>query len=201
MDNEFKSISPPFDISTDSYGGNQGDFKTKRNINTGCGPIALMNMYAYYKGEKLDKEKLIELEESVLSYLKGPVIAPFQFIMGAKKLFREEGMEIKHDTVISFSINSMSFIRLQNFIKKYIDLGHPLAMLVGPINPFKKEQNLELHDFRNHWVLITEYNFKEDEKLVSVSSWGEKYILNLTDLLSIRLFLSVTSIVPFREIS
>lgn len=193
-------LEKPFDISTTSYGGSQMWYTNKRNLNTGCGPIALMNIFSYYNDIKFEKEDLLKFQDKVQDYLKGPVISPEQFINGARRLFNNYGFDVSYIKNTAFLLNSKSFLNIQNQIKDSLSQGRPIALLIGPSIPFLKDEYK--HDFRNHWVLITEYdeNTLEKDDLL-VSSWGEQFNLNLTKLKKSKLFISTVTLIPYKVTS
>lgn len=196
-----KELKVPFDVCQEMYGGNQMDYKNEKDINTGCGIVALTNIYVYNKGQKYSKEELLKIQEETTKYLKGPVLLPFQFLSGAKKLFASENKEILKKVKWAFTSESSSFKKLIDFVKESVNAGVPVALLIGPGVPFS--ENKYRSDFEKHWVLITEYF--DDERNngfdlnVSVSSWGQKFEISLKALLDSKLFISAVTVLPYRQ--
>lgn len=183
-----------FDISPDSYGGNQMWHSKKIHMKTGCGPVALSNIFAYHMGLKLNRPKLLELQEEILRYLRGPVVFPQQFISGARKLFKAHGFGVASRSITLFGIKSSKYREMIEMVKTSIDLDRPVALLTGPNKPFSGE--VYRPDFKNHWVLITdmEYYPESEKYIVHVSSWGECFEINLEKLVNSKIFVSVISI-------
>ena len=185
-------LSQPFDISMDSYGGNQMWFKNKYMLKTGCGPVALTNLYAWVKGLSLSKDDFEALQNVTSKYLKGPVMFPQHFILGARQLFHQNGYFINpiHLTLLKF--NHKTWIQTLAFIALSLESDNPVALLIGPNRP-----NTHYHrDFSNHWVLITAMTLSKDTKetRLTVSSWGAVYHLDLKVLLDSKFFLSLVSL-------
>lgn len=188
-----------FDISPESYGGNQMWHSKKIHVKTGCGPVALSNLFAYHMGLKLDRIELVNLQEEILHYLRGPVIFPGQLIRGARKLFKTYELDISSRSVTLFSINSSKYTVLIELIKSSLDLDWPVALLTGPNKPF--QGGVYRPDFKNHWVLITDMEYFQEsrEHIIHVSSWGECFELNLEKLIKSKIFVSVVSIKVLKE--
>jgi hypothetical protein len=72
-------------------------------------------------------------------------------------------------------------------IKTSIDSNNPVAMLMGPNVPGSTYKD----EFANHWVTITGYYYNGDSYVVTVSSWGTIYTLNLYSLEKSKIFVDI----------
>lgn len=185
-------LSQPFNVSIDSYGGNQMWFKKPYLLQTGCGPVALTNLYAWFKGMSLSKNDFEALQNVIWRYLKGPVVLPQQFILGARRLFRQAGFHLNPIHVTLLKNNPKAWNQALGFIARSLESDDPVALLIGPHRP----KTIYHRDFSNHWVLITALDLSENNKkaTLTVSSWGAVYQLDLNDLLDSKIFLSLVSL-------
>lgn len=185
-------LSRPFDVSVDSYGGNQMWFKNKYMLKTGCGPVALANLFAWSRGMSLSKDDFEALQNITTKYLKGPVVLPQQFILGARRLFHQDGYHVNplHLTLLKTKPNTLN--QALDFIAHSLESDEPVALLIGP----NRSKTSYRRDFSNHWVLITAMTLSKDQEKVclTVSSWGTVYQLDLKALLDSKLFLSLVSL-------
>ena len=186
------TLSQPFDVSLDSYGGNQMWFKNKYMLKTGCGPVALANLYAWFKGLSLSKDDFEALQNVTTKYLKGPVVLPQQFILGARRLFGQDGYHLNPIHLTLLQANPKTWNQALAFIAHSLESDDPVALLIGPNRPKTSYHR----DFSNHWVLITAMTLSKDksEARLTVSSWGAVYHLDLKALLDSKFFLSLVSL-------
>lgn len=189
MDQHFQ-LSRPFDVSTAGYGGNQMWFQKQHQLQTGCGPVALTNLFAWFHGMSLSREDMEALQDVTTRYLKGPVVHPRQFIFGARRLFRRDGFHLDpiHMTVFRSTPDNQD--RLRRFIAVSLQSDDPVALLMGPNLPGSTYRR----DFKNHWVLITAMEISKGTVTLTVSSWGTPYTVDLDQLTRSKLFLSLVSL-------
>lgn len=185
-------LSHPFEVSLGSYGGNQMWFKNKYMLKTGCGPVALTNLYAWFKGLSLSRDDFEGLQNLTSKYLKGPVVMPQQFILGARRLFRQESYQLNPIHLTLLQTNPKTWNQGLAFIATSLESDNPVALLIGPNRPKASYHR----DFSNHWVLITAMTLSKDkdEVRLTVSSWGAVYHLDLKALLDSKFFLSLVSL-------
>lgn len=188
----YYALRTPFAMVRGAYGGSQMWHQDKRLVQTGCGPVALANIFAFYRFLNLSVKEMTDLQVKVTDYLKGPVFTPWQFISGTRKLFGKYGIGLDADVIFSFSSERFSYIRAVELIKRELLENRPVMILTGPDRPFKKTF---AHDFRNHWVTVTALTVTEKET-VTVSSWGTQYQLDLKRLLDSKIFMAVIAIRP-----
>lgn len=184
----------PFDIVHGSCGGSQMWHTLPRRIRTGCGPTALANLYAWHNGSVLSRQEMMDLQETVWTHLKGPVISPGQFLRGAKRLFQAHGQTITADRLTLLSNKAQARQRAIRFIADALAKGSPPALLLGPQRPGSDYRR----DVRNHWVIVTSMETNGKDAVLQVSSWGSLLELDLASLLSSKLFLSLLKLIPAR---
>lgn len=184
-----------FDVSEGSYGGNQMWHSKPRLVKTGCGPVALTNIFAYHLGLKLTQAEMTRLQEEITEHLHGPVVMPLQFILGAKKLFKAYGFVIATETRTCFLHRRESYANILALIRHSITLDRPVALLTGPNRLFR--QTVYMPEFKNHWVLITDLDSdpRTGGNHVGVSSWGEHFRVDLEQLAGSKMFISVVSLI------
>ena len=189
-------LNRDFDIVKGFYGGSQNWFKSRYNVQTGCGPVALTNSFAWLSGMSLELEEMKELQEKVQNYLKGPVIYPEKFIQGARKFFQSEGYEIETEHLTLFRSGSTQRKKLILFIAAALEDNRPPALLLGPNTPGSAEpgQGIYRKDFSSHWVLITGLDVTGDDAVLTVSSWGSEFQLELGQLLKSKVMVSCVSL-------
>lgn len=189
-------------------GGTFGDMQNE----FGCGPVAAANITAYYAyayyalrnlysrqawdiiNYTMHMDKLYDYGPSV------PVILP-DFINMIKSYSSSRGFALtEHKASAYFYYFSTDFAALCQNIVNGIAHNAPVALLIGPgsetYDPYCGTNILvdgdmtQINNFSNHWVTITSYSFAYDDcTFASVSSWGERYILNLSALIDKRTFL------------
>lgn len=185
-----------FDVVNGYYGGNQLWYQSHRNRQTGCGPVALSNAFAWFTGLSLDEADMKALQEKVQNYLQGPVLHPRQFIRAAKNLFASEGYSLEADYITLYRSGSVQRKKLILFIAAQLEENRPPALLLGPNAPASGKPGEPVYhkDFSNHWVLVTGLDVDGDDGILHVSSWGNEFHLALGDLLASKLVISCVSL-------
>lgn len=186
-------LSRDFNVTHDSFGGNQMWYPEIRQVKTGCGPVALANLYAWHRGLSLDNEEMTRLMLAVLHHLKGPVIHPLSFIRGARSLFEARGFDLEASYLLLIRRTPEKRAKLLDLIRESLSEDRPLPLLMGPNR--KKDEGYR-RDFHTHWVLITGMDLIDDKIILEVSSWGKSFNLDLDRLADSKWFLSVLSITP-----
>lgn len=184
------SLSRPFDVSKVSYGGNQMWYEKKFQLQTGCGPVALANLFAWSNGMTLDQREMLALQEAVSRYLRGPVVIPWQFIRGARHLFQRDGFQLDPITMTLARHTREGRERAIGFIAAALSADDPPVMLMGPNRPGATYRR----DFKNHWVMITELRVHPDHAELTVSSWGQSFTVDLDRLIRSKLFISLVAL-------
>lgn len=194
MTKQFR-LNKPFDVVKDAFGGSQMWFKSHYDIQTGCGPVALTNAFAWFTGQSLSQPDMIALQEKVQNYLKGPVLLPQKFSAGARKLFQSEGYDLATTSLTVVRSGSVQRKELILFIADSLADNRPVALLLGPNRPnFPRQAEVYRKDFSTHWVLITGLDVEGDDAILFVSSWGNEFQLELSRLLVSKLFVSCVSL-------
>ncbi|WFF73862.1 hypothetical protein [Proteiniclasticum sp. QWL-01] len=188
-------LSRPFDISLESYGGSQMWFPQKYQLQTGCGPVALANLYAWYRNLRLNQSDMTRLQELITRFLSGPVVLPQQFIRGARRLFERSGFHLDPIRQTLFRHSPKGRERVLRLIISSLETDHPLPLLMGPNRPGAVYRR----DFKNHWVLITGLDLEAERAVLHVSSWGSPFEVDLDQLIQSKLFISVLSLRVSRQ--
>ena len=183
-------LSRPFDVSRGSFGGSQMWYQDSFDLQTGCGPVALANLFAWFNGLALDQAEMTALQETVTRYLKGPVVAPWQFIRGARHLFRRDGFSLDPIAMTILRHSPAVKNRAKGFIAASLRSDDPAVLLMGPNRPGAAYRT----DFRNHWVVITAMTVEAGSITLTVSSWGGLFEVDLDQLIRSKLFLSLVSL-------
>ena len=193
MTKQFR-LNRRFDVVKDMFGGSQMWFKSPYNVQTGCGPVALTNAFAWFMGLSLSQTDMLALQEKVQYYLKGPVLIPQKFIKGARKLFKSEGFDLTTRQLTLYRSGSVQRKELILFIAHSLEENRPLALLLGPNQP-SLDRSAEVYrkDFSTHWVLITGMDVENDDAVIYVSSWATEFQLELWLLLQSKVFVSCVS--------
>lgn len=184
----------------------------------GCGPASVSNITAFYaKYYPSFKNLYSESSWDILNYImhmnklfsyspERPIILP-DYTKMMKNYAKDCGIELYAHSASSYGFYFNScFKNICNNIKNGIAHNAPVALLIGPViwkgrgifdsyspSDILSEGNVEnINNFKTHWVTITEYDFeKENYAKVTVSSWGCRYVLNLSALMDQRLFLDI----------
>lgn len=191
MTNFKVELNRPFAVYRDGYGGNQMWFVNQRSRNTGCGSIALANLWAYHRGLSLSREDFLDLQKEANQALPGPVVAGVQFLRGLNKFLK--GKKVAYDAkVYNLGIGSgRTPSDLLKIMAKSLAQDRPLPLLLGPNRRGKQSY---MNSFANHWVLVTGLFEKEDSPYLKVSSWGQAYDLDFFELVQSKLFLSLVDV-------
>lgn len=188
------SLSRPFAVTREGYGGNQMWYGSRRHVQTGCGPVALANLYAWHQGLSLSQGEMTRLMEAVLADLKGPVVLPQQFIWGARRFFGARGYALETDYVLSLRLNAPCRQRMIRLLADSLTDDRPPVLLLGP-NRSNADYRL---DFSNHWVAVTGLRLEDGHALLQVSSWGSSFSLDLDRLDASKRLLAAVSLKPIK---
>ena len=178
------------------YGGNQNWFQDKKYKKAGCGAVACANITAFlaaknnleslYKYNDFSKDNFVKHMEEV-----GQFAVPEDNIGILKpKILLADLQSFALSRGIIFNGFIMYFDEGQDliskFIKDFLKENIPLALLI--------HRNDVIPEFSWHWMTITKYYKNEFYSYVNVSSWGERRILKLEDILSYSSFGAVVAI-------
>jgi hypothetical protein len=191
------------DFDTDpipSYGGNQGWNNNFIN-NTGCGAVAACNTMAY-NARYYGKSNLYPYawtqagftkfqSDMFFKFLAGPTVTTEMMANAINRYTKSKGYNYTSSMASCWSATSDSFAELLNFIQDSIDTNNPVTLLLGPNYTGGEFAGYE-PNFVNHWVTITGYNYIYSNFDVTVSSWGEKYTLDLHKLVHSRVFVDAS---------
>lgn len=195
------------------YGGDQAWFDFTVGKYGGCGTVAAANLTAYlaehnpglrclYPYPNYHKKTYLNHMEQLYRYVR-PWKVPFvrrdypakgtfgwtfgvwpasRFAGGVRRYAASCGRQL--DSEVIHSWNSMD--KLEAFIRRSLEHGCPVAMLIGREPRYEKER-VERPDgtcwcqthFSMHWVLITRMQEKGSEVSVKVSTWGGASWLSL----------------------
>ena len=172
---------------TDGYfGGNQIWFSDKygktHHSKTGCGTVAAANSMVYlaytrseyrdlYPFEYLDKKSFSEFILMLSRYIKPRIYGiptTSIIIRGIKRYAKGHGVQIKYDNLTKTADKR----KITEFIKRGLELDTPI------LNVNWNHKNKILH---NHWIAITGMNENLKDENIVLSSWGEKYEINMED--------------------
>ncbi|PKK39015.1 hypothetical protein ABB02_01629 [Clostridiaceae bacterium JG1575] len=187
------ALPRPFECAAPYFGGDQSWFSKKRDVATGCGPVALTNLLVYALGKPFSREAFQALQEETLAHLRGPVLSPLSFCRGARSLFRAHGLSIGSETLWCFGPNIQSQ-KVRAFVRECLSAGHPVALLLGP----NRSRRAHRRDFSNHWVLITDLWEEEETFTLGMSSWGAFHKEPGEALLSGKWFAAFTVLLPLK---
>lgn len=186
--NDFNlTLSRPFTMVENHYGGSQMWYETDRKIKTGCGPVALANLVAYESGQTYSQKEMLALQNKVWSTLKGPVVSPLLFLRAMKKELKNSNTNFSTKLITLRGVHGQKPAQALQFIAQSLAHSHPVPALFGP-NAQGKESYKS--DFHNHWVLVTGLKEKDDLPILTVSSWGNAYDLDFYALLESKWFVS-----------
>lgn len=179
-----------------SYGGSQMWYRDKILVNSGCGVIAGLELILFMQGiTEVDKNEYLDLMDEAAGFIK-PLRLPFKvdkvkifgktfmgsfgvtiprLKRGLRKLSKDRGIDCK---VRTYGTNIVERTR------KLLDRGMPVVLLIrAPFNNVTmyyengKPSGVKLGQ---HFVIVTDYD--EEKDLFVISSWGEKYKIDPTDL-------------------
>ncbi len=188
-------LSRDFDITKDSYGGSQMWLPLRRDVRTGCGPVALANLYAWHSGLNLSKDEMNQLTMEVLRSLNGPVIHPLPFILGARRLFTRRGFDLKATYILTLAMTKNKQQQILQLIQEALAEDRPVPLLMGP----NRKKDSYRSEFGNHWVLITGLILDSDRITLEVSSWGQAMTIDFEHLIKSKRMLAVLSLIPVKR--
>lgn len=175
-----------------SFGGSQMWFENKVMLNSGCGIVAgcdavmrLLDEDEFSKDDYMTRlnEATTFIKPIMLPFKMKPLIiagqeflgsfgvSPGRFKRGVRKLSRAHGIEV---TIKGLGLG------YKKKLPGYLEAGVPVAMLMAaPFTPVKlvsETGHEEKAQF--HWVTVTGF----DGETFTVSSWGNKYTIDLKDI-------------------
>ncbi len=162
----------------DSYGGNQAWFVSQPKQEKGCAPVAGTNILAYFIGGYSDKESYIRLMNKVHDKMIPQnsamrftgVSSASYFSTSMVKIASEYGLTLDYYHASNYNGNVGTFAK---FIENGIDNSVPVVLFIG------KSKTM----FSEHVVTVTGYKNEPNQITFTVSSWGNKYEIKLTDIL------------------
>ncbi|WP_425540051.1 hypothetical protein [Microaceticoccus formicicus] len=168
------------------FGGNQIWFSDrygkKHHSRTGCGIVAAANSMVYlaftrseyrdlYPFESLDKKSFSEFILLLSRYIKPRIYGiptTSIIIRGIKRYTKGHGVSISNHNLSKITDKR----RIIEFIKTGLEMDTPV------LNVNWNHKNKILH---NHWIAITGINENLNQNNIVLSSWGEKYEINMND--------------------
>ena len=179
-----------------SYGGSQMWWKDKVLVNSGCGIIAGLEVMLNIDGvEEIDRDEYLEKMDEMSKIIR-PLRLPFKgepvkvfgrtymgslgvmfpvLVHGLKKIIKKRGLNYK---VRTYQLN------FEERTRALIERNIPVILLIRA--PFK---NVPMYDkdgksidfsLGQHYVTVTDYD--EEQEMFVISSWGDKYKIDPTDL-------------------
>lgn len=190
-----------------SFGGSQMWLASPLMQNCGCGVIAGLDTVMRLTGEgKITREEYLKRFDEAARYIR-PVMLPGKhdkprmifgnefmgsfgvtagrFKRGTKKYAASLGIRIK---IKCFILN------YEKKVKEYLEMGIPVvALLTAPLcNIMIVNCNGAGGNINFHWVTCTGI----DDKRLEVSSWGEKYYIDLANLDKVSVGVKFYAILP-----
>lgn len=191
---EFEEISLAiYDGDNKHYGGSQYWFPKITHRLSGCGPVVAANITAYlsqtspqkyyplypYKGT-LTKQNFVKHMAEIRKY-----VIPGLFGLTSVKQFSDNLLAFAHQRGITLTpyilddddnAGDADIEEAVNFISQALSQRLPVAILV------LKHSVKELKDYTWHWMTITglKLNSSDNNYCISVSTYGERRIINLS---------------------
>ncbi|MCR5060206.1 MAG: C39 family peptidase [Saccharofermentans sp.] len=190
-----KPVSCIDDKGVGSYGGSQMWYRDRVLVNSGCGVIAGLEILLFMQGiDEVNKNEYLDLMDEAAGFIK-PLRLPFKvdkvkifgktfmgsfgvtiprLKRGLRKLSKDRGIDCK---VKSYGTNIVERTR------ELLDRGMPVILLIrAPFNnvTLYNSKGKSISTLGQHYVIVTDYD--EEKDLFVVSSWGEKYKIDPTDL-------------------
>lgn len=175
-----------------SFGGSQMWFENKVMLNSGCGIVAgcdavmrLLDEDEFSRDDYMTRlnEATTFIRPIMLPFKMKPLIiagqeflgsfgvSPGRFKRGVRKLSKAHGIEVK--------IKGLGPVYKKK-LPQYLESGVPVAMLMAapftPVRLVSETGHEERAQF--HWVTVTGF----DGEKFTVSSWGNKYTIDLKDI-------------------
>ncbi|NDI35443.1 hypothetical protein [Chengkuizengella sediminis] len=192
---------PVYNNKTYSYGGNQVWWKDGgKSIKSllGCGPVAAANITNYlakitnpikygelYSGETSNYHDFMNHMDNLYDYITPKAygaVSVSEFVANLKEYAKDQGVSLHavwKDT--SFSIESTA-----EYIKEGLNINSPVATLNLSI------PKITGYPYQWHWMTITKYWNKNNDRWIVVSTWGQRRSINYYEHLgAITSFLSV----------
>ncbi len=148
--------------------------------NRACGVIGAANVLAYQKAEGITytlsdyHKKALALLSAIRPTLAGvPTIGYLKW--GLKRYAATKGLRLVSSSLSSFFVPYVNRERYVGFIRRSLERNRPVLMVTWA--------STRVPILRNHWVTITEIASRDGEVVLTVSSWGEAYEVNLWDWL------------------
>lgn len=176
-----------------SFGGSQMWLASPLMQNCGCGIIAGLDAVMRHTGEDgITREEYLKKFDEAARYIR-PIMLPGKhdkprmifgkefmgsfgvsagrFKRGTKRYAASRGIRLK---IKGFIFN------YENRVREYLKMGVPVvALLSSPFSDIRiVDSNGAGGNINFHWVTCTGI----DDKRLEVSSWGEKYYIELADL-------------------
>ena len=153
------------------YGGDQDWFADVWAQKAGCASVLGSNLYGYYVGiTRCFRADFIKIMVDLYSYMTpGKMGFPYfyKFAHAFCDRMEKEGICLKP----RYLKNSKSVKQSLEFVRKAIDNGHPVGVLVlSHRAPEMKEDNW-------HWVCITGYNIDADGADIIFSDCGDRRVV------------------------
>ncbi|MFS1512735.1 hypothetical protein VQL36_09895 [Chengkuizengella sp. SCS-71B] len=192
---------PVYNNKTYSYGGNQVWWKDGgKSIKSilGCGPVAAANITNYlakitnpmkygklYSGETSNYHDFMKHMDILYDYIAPKAygaVSVSEFVANLEEYAIGQGVSLDavwKDT--SFTIESIA-----EYIKEGLNMNSPVATLNLSI------PKITGYPYQWHWMTITKYWNKNDDRWIVVSTWGQRRSINFYKHLdAITSFLSV----------
>ncbi|MDP5274258.1 hypothetical protein [Chengkuizengella axinellae] len=196
-----RSFVPIYNNNVYSYGGNQTWWKDEgKSIKSirGCGPVAAANLTYYlsiitnptqygelYADETSNYHEFMKHMDVLYEYIAPRTygaVSVSEFVANVEQYASDRGVSL-HAVwrEASFTVESTA-----EYIKEGLNLNSPIATLNLSI------PKITGYPYQWHWMTITKYWNKNEDKWIVVSTWGQRRIINYNQHLdAITSFLSV----------
>lgn len=166
-----------------NYGGYQEWFESSINKKVGCAAVAAANITAFLSNNKemkklysykdFSKDEFIKHMEEIIKYVipneEFGVISAMYFMDRVKKFANDKGVKLngKFITIVE------PYNKIEEFIIAGLKNNLPIALLMY------KNEKLFKYDW--HWVTITRLYKNEENIYLTISTWGERRVINMKD--------------------